>query len=63
MVLDLIRLDPALLWLGNVLKEFFGDNIKKNGLYRYVYDFSVDYDTIDVDDFLDIQKYLKRSMI
>ena len=32
--------------------------MKNTGLNRYVYDFSVDYDAITVDDILDIQKYL-----
>ena len=38
---------------------------KKAGLNGYVYDFSVDYDAIAVDDILDIHKYLmkKNSMI
>ena len=38
---------------------------KKAGLNGYVYDFSVDYDAIAVDDMLDIHKYLmkKNSMI
>ena len=31
---------------------------KKTGLRGYVYDFSVDYDAIAVDDMLDILKYL-----
>ena len=31
---------------------------KKTGLNGYVYDFSVDYDAIVVDDILDIHKYL-----
>ena len=31
-------------------KGFLVDNIKKTGLYGYFYDFSVDYDSIDVDD-------------
>ena len=35
--------------------------MKKTGLYRYVYDLSVDYDTIGVDDILDIHKYLMRK--
>ena len=35
--------------------------MKKNGLYRYVFDFSVDYDSINVADFLDIQKYLIKA--
>ena len=41
-----------------VSKDFSADNIKKTGLYGYTYDFSVDYDTIDVDDILDFHKYL-----
>ena len=31
--------------------------MKKTGLNGYVFDFSVDYDTIAVDDMLDIHKY------
>ena len=31
--------------------------MKKSGLYGYVYDFSVDYDAIAVDDALDIHEY------
>ena len=32
--------------------------MKKTGLNGYVYDFSVDYDAIAVDDILDIHDYL-----
>ena len=32
--------------------------LKKTGLYGYVYDFSVDYRTIAVDQILNINKYL-----
>ena len=35
--------------------------MKKIGLYRYVSDFSVDDDTIDVDDHLDIHKYFMKK--
>ena len=35
--------------------------MKKTGLNRHVYDFSVDYDAIAVDDILDIRKYLMRK--
>ena len=42
------------LCLGNISKDFSVDNMKKNGLNGYVYDFSVDYDAIAVDDILDI---------
>ena len=45
-----------LLYLGNVAKYFLADNMKNNGLYEYVYDFSVGYDSIDIDDILDIHK-------
>ena len=39
--------------------------MKKTGFNEYVYDFSVDYDGITVDDILDIHKYLikKNNMI
>ena len=35
--------------------------MKKTGLNGYVYDFSVDYDAIVVDDILDIHKYLMEK--
>ena len=35
--------------------------MKKTGLYIYVYDLSVIYDRIDVDDSLDIHKYLMKK--
>ena len=31
------------------------------GCYRYFFDFSVDYDTISVDDILDIHNYLIKK--
>ena len=42
-------------------KHFSKDNMKKTGLNRYVYDFSVDYDAIAVDDILDTKKYLMKK--
>ena len=53
------------LCLGNILKDLTVDNMKKTVLNGYVYDFSVDYDAIAVDDFLNIYKYLmkKNNMI
>ena len=39
-------------------KDFSINNMKKTGLYGYVYDFSVDYDATTVDDVLDIHKYI-----
>ena len=49
------------LCLGNISDKFSVDNMKKTGLNGYVYDFSVDYDTIAVDDILDIHKYLMKK--
>ena len=43
---------------GNVSKNFSTDNVKNTGIYRYVYDFSVDYDSTNVANILDIHKYL-----
>ena len=49
------------LCLGNILNKFWVDNMKKTGLDRYFYDFSVDYDIPAVDDTLDIHKYLMEK--
>ena len=35
--------------------------MKKTGLYECVYDFSVDYGSIDVDEILIIHKYLMKK--
>ena len=53
------------LCLGNISKGWSVDNMKRTGFNGYVYDFSVDYDAIAVDDILDIHKYLmkKNNMI
>ena len=50
------------LCLGNISKDFSVDNMKKTGLNGYVYDFSVDYDSIAVDNILDIHKYLMEKI-
>ena len=49
------------LCLGNISKDFSVDNMKKTGLNGYVYDFSVGYDAIVVDDILDSHKYLMEK--
>ena len=49
------------LCLGNISKEWSIDNMKKNGFTGYVYDFSVDYGAIVVDNIKDIHKYLKEN--
>ena len=52
----------APLCLGNISKHWSVDNMRKTGFNGYVYDFSVDYDVIAVDDILDIHKYLMIKM-
>ena len=49
------------LCLQNVSKDWSVDNMKKTGLNGYVYDFSVDYDAIAVDDILDIRNYVMKK--
>ena len=51
--------------LGNISKDWSVDNMKKIGFNGYVYDFSVHYDAIAVNDILDIHKYSmkKNNMI
>ena len=41
---------------GNVSKDVSTDSMKNTGLYGYVYDFWDDYDSIDVDEILNIYK-------
>ena len=48
------------LWLGNISKDWSADNMKKMDL-MVMSDFSVNYDATDVDDIVDIQKYLMKK--
>ena len=56
-----LEIVPNNLCLGNVSKDFSASNMKKTGFNGHIYDFSVDYDSIDVDDILDIDKYLMKK--
>ena len=47
--------------LGNISKDWPVDNIKRTGFNGYVYDFSIDYEAIAVDDIKDIYKYLMKK--
>ena len=49
------------LCLGNISKDWSADNMKKTRFNGYVYDFSVDYDSTNVDDINDIHKYLMKK--
>ena len=46
--------------LGNISKDWSIDNLKRTRSTGYIYDFSVDYDGIAVDDINDIHKYLMK---
>ena len=49
--------------LGNISKDWSVDNMKRTGFTGYVYDFSIDYDSISVDDIENIHKYLMKKKI
>ena len=54
------EVNVAPLRLDNLLKNLSVDNVKETGLYGYVYNFSVNYDSIDVAAIWDIHKYLMK---
>ena len=49
------------LSLGSISKDWSVDNMRRSGLNGYVYDFSVHYYAIAVDDILDIHIYLMKN--
>ena len=49
------------LCLGNILKDWSQDNMKKTGFHGYIYDFSTNHNAIVVSDILDIHKYLMKK--
>ena len=49
------------LCVGNISEDFSKDNMKKIGLIRSDYDFSVDCNDIAVNDILDIHNYLMKK--
>ena len=51
----------SLLCLGNMSEDWSTDNMQKTGLTRYVYDFSVDYNAVTLDDIKEIHKYLMKK--
>ena len=55
-----LEIKPYSSYLGNVLKHFAINNMKKIGLKGNVHDSSVDYNIIDINDILDIHKYLMK---
>ena len=49
------------LCLGNISIDWSVDNTKRTGFTAYVYDFSVGYDNIEIDNIKDIHKYLMNK--
>ena len=54
---------PSPLCLGNISKDWSVDNMKKTRFTGYVYDFSVDYNAIAVDNIKDIHNYLMKKIM
>ena len=52
---------PINLCLGNVSQDFSASNMKKTVFNGYIYDFSVDYNAIEVDNIKEIHKYLMKK--
>ena len=52
---------PSALCLGNISKDLSINNMKKTGFNGYVYEFSVDNNSTNVDDIKDIHKYLMKE--
>ena len=52
---------PSPLCPENILKDWSADTMKKSGFTGYSYDFSDDYDSIDVDDIKNIHEYLMKK--
>ena len=49
------------LCLGNISKDWSTGNMKRTGFDGYIYDFSAEYDSTDVNDIKDIHKYLMKN--
>ena len=47
--------------LGNISKDWSVGNMKRTGFTGHVYDFIVDYESIEVDDIKNIHKYLMKK--
>ena len=47
--------------LANISNNFWDHNLKQTGINRYVYEFSVDFGSIDVDDIVDTHKYSMKK--
>ena len=55
------EINPCNLCLGNISKDFSASNTKKTGFNGYIYDFSVDYNPINVNHTKDTHKYFMEK--
>ena len=49
--------------LENISEDFIPNNMKKTALNGYVYEFSVDYNIIDISNIINIHTYLMKNVI
>ena len=47
--------------LENISKDFTANNMEKTGLNGYIYEFSLDYNTTDTSNIINIHKYLMKK--
>ena len=52
---------PTPLCLGNISKDWSVDDMKRTGFTLYVYDFSIYYNYISVDNIKDVHNYLMKN--
>ena len=57
------KIAASLLCLGNISKDWSTDIMRKSSFTGYVYNLSVSYDAIGVNDITDIHKYLMKKNI
>ena len=56
-----LKIVASPLCLGNISKNWSTGNMKKTCFNKYVYNFSIDYDATDVDDIVDMHKFLMKK--
>ena len=55
------EIKPNILCLRNIQKHCTANNMKKTGFNGYVYDFTIDYNIIDISDIINSHKYLMKE--
>ena len=57
------KIEAIPLCLGNISKDWSVDNLKRTGFTGYIYDFSVGYDDIGVDDIKNTYLMKKNGIV